>query len=46
MQWEHVDVTVPLTHDNFVNTLMRYPIVVVNFYAPWWVLGGSWEESF
>jgi len=34
-QWEHVDVTEPLTHANFVNTLSRYPIVVINFYAPW-----------
>lgn len=35
LQWENVDVTAPITHDNFVATLGHYPIVIVNFYAPW-----------
>ena len=34
-QWEHIDISAPLTHDNFVGTLTRYPIVIVNFFAPW-----------
>eukprot|EP00798_Chlamydomonas_sp_ICE-L_P014246 gene14246-20219_t len=42
-----IDVTHPLTHDNFLGTLARYPIVVVNFYAPWchWCmrLEPTWE---
>eukprot|EP00798_Chlamydomonas_sp_ICE-L_P004688 gene4688-14890_t len=45
--YEDVDVTPPLSHDNFMATLARYPIVVVNFYAPWchWCqrLAPTWE---
>eukprot|EP00195_Chlamydomonas_chlamydogama_P000232 CAMPEP_0202921332 /NCGR_PEP_ID=MMETSP1392-20130828/77335_1 /ASSEMBLY_ACC=CAM_ASM_000868 /TAXON_ID=225041 /ORGANISM="Chlamydomonas chlamydogama, Strain SAG 11-48b" /LENGTH=565 /DNA_ID=CAMNT_0049614897 /DNA_START=237 /DNA_END=1936 /DNA_ORIENTATION=- len=44
-----IDVTVPLTHDNFQATLARYPIVLVNFYAPWchWCqrLEPTWEAA-
>lgn len=34
-QWENVDVTEPISHANFEKTLTHYPIVVINFYAPW-----------
>lgn len=37
-QWENVDVSKPITHENFVNTLSHYPIIMVNFYAPWWAM--------
>mmetsp|Transcript_19130 Transcript_19130/g.32871 ORF Transcript_19130/g.32871 Transcript_19130/m.32871 type:complete len:478 (+) Transcript_19130:28-1461(+) len=44
-----IDFSVPLSHDNFVDTLARYPIVVVNFYAPWchWCqrLEPTWEAA-
>lgn len=44
-----IDVTTPLTHDNFMMTLSRYPIVVINFYAPWchWCqrLEPTWEAA-
>jgi thiol-disulfide isomerase/thioredoxin len=33
--WEKVNVSVPLTPATFEQTLARYPITVVNFYAPW-----------
>lgn len=33
--YEHVDVALPLSRQTFDDTLAHYPIVVVNFYAPW-----------
>lgn len=46
---EDVDVSIPLTRENFEATLARYPIVVVNFYAPWchWCqrLEPTWEAA-
>ncbi|KXZ55092.1 hypothetical protein GPECTOR_3g247 [Gonium pectorale] len=46
---EDIDITVPLSHDNFQTTLARYPIVVINFYAPWchWCqrLEPTWEAA-
>uniref|UniRef100_A0A7R9YQB2 Thioredoxin domain-containing protein n=1 Tax=Chlamydomonas euryale TaxID=1486919 RepID=A0A7R9YQB2_9CHLO len=33
--WPDVDVSQPINHFNFEQTLERYPIVVVNFFAPW-----------
>jgi hypothetical protein len=42
-QYEHIDITKPIDHLNFVTTLNHYPIVVVNFYAPWWVARDSHE---
>ncbi|GBF88062.1 disulfide-isomerase [Raphidocelis subcapitata] len=47
--WENVDVSVPLTAETFATTLSHYPIVVVNFYAPWchWCqrLEPAWEAA-
>ncbi|KAG2482258.1 hypothetical protein HYH03_018802 [Edaphochlamys debaryana] len=44
-----IDITVPLSHENFEATLARYPIVIVNFFAPWchWCqrLEPTWEAS-
>lgn len=34
-QWEQINISVPLTHASFEQTLTRYSIVVVNFFAPW-----------
>jgi len=49
MWWEHMDLSVPLSHDNFVQTLNRYPIVIINFFAPWchWCqrLEPAWEAA-
>ncbi|GFR46085.1 hypothetical protein Agub_g7570 [Astrephomene gubernaculifera] len=46
---DDIDITVPLSHENFEATLARYPIVVVNFYAPWchWCqrLEPTWEAA-
>ncbi|KAJ9521082.1 hypothetical protein QJQ45_022820 [Haematococcus lacustris] len=44
-----IDISVPLSSSNFLTTLARYPIVVVNFYAPWchWCqrLEPTWEAA-
>lgn len=44
-----IDITMPLNHNNFEMTLSRYPIVVVNFFAPWchWCqrLAPTWEAA-
>lgn len=44
-----IDITSPLSHANFEATLARYPIVIVNFYAPWchWCqrLEPTWEAA-
>jgi thioredoxin-like negative regulator of GroEL len=44
-----IDVSLPITHFNFEQTLVRYPIVVVNFFAPWchWCqrLEPTWEAA-
>lgn len=44
---DDIDVTLPINHANFESTLARYPIVIVNFYAPWchWCqrLEPTWE---
>eukprot|EP00803_Ostreobium_quekettii_P007184 evm.model.scf_511.4 EVM.evm.TU.scf_511.4 scf_511:75376-78345(+) len=49
MEFEHVDVSIPLTEDTFEWTVQRYPIVFVNFYAPWcpWCqrMEPSWEAA-
>lgn len=49
MKWDHLDLTSPVSHENFTQMLNRYPIVVVNFYAPWchWCqrLEPAWEAA-
>lgn len=35
MQWDNLDISKPLDKKEFEATLHRYPLVVVNFYAPW-----------
>ncbi|MEW5316314.1 MAG: hypothetical protein WDW38_007693 [Sanguina aurantia] len=44
-----IDLSVPLSHANFELTLARYPIVMVNFFAPWchWCqrLEPTWEAA-
>ncbi|GIL67187.1 hypothetical protein Vafri_20620 [Volvox africanus] len=46
---QDIDITLPLSHANFEATLARYPIVIVNFYAPWchWCqrLEPTWEAA-
>jgi thiol:disulfide interchange protein len=49
LQWEHLDISRPLTSKDFDATLHRYPIVVINFYAPWCPfckrMEPSWESA-
>lgn len=44
-----IDITQPINHENFQATLSRYPIVVINFFAPWchWCqrLEPTWEAA-
>ncbi|CAD7697252.1 unnamed protein product [Ostreobium quekettii] len=46
---DDVDISLPLTEQTFEWTLQRYPIVFVNFYAPWcpWCqrMEPSWEAA-
>ncbi|WIA40888.1 hypothetical protein OEZ86_004551 [Tetradesmus obliquus] len=47
--WDHLDLTQPINHNDFQTTLTHYPIVVINFYAPWchWCqrLEPAWEAA-
>lgn len=47
--WQHVDISTPLDKKEFAATLHRYPLVVVNFYAPWCPfcrrMEPSWEAA-
>lgn len=49
LQWQHVDISTPLDKKEFAATLHRYPLVVVNFYAPWCPfcrrMEPSWEAA-
>jgi thiol-disulfide isomerase/thioredoxin len=49
LQWQHVDITKPLNTKEFGAVLHRYPLVVVNFYAPWCPfcrrMEPSWEAA-
>lgn len=49
LQWEHLDISRPLSTKDFDATLHRYPIVVINFYAPWCPfckrMEPSWESA-
>lgn len=49
LQWQHVDISQPLDKKEFGATLHRYPLVVVNFYAPWCPfcrrMEPSWEAA-
>lgn len=49
LQWDHLDLTQPISHNEFQTTLTHYPIVVINFYAPWchWCqrLEPAWEAA-
>lgn len=48
-QWEHMDLTQAIDHNHFMETLAHYPIIVINFYAPWchWCqrLEPAWEAA-